>query len=103
MLSPARMKYRKQFKGKIHFRDKIFYFRCNKTNEEGTKCEECLDGYEVGEEGYCIDEESSCDIKKIPKNQLKLMDKLGIDLEDEEVGIYYNLRGKNNMKVKNLN
>ena len=34
---------------------------------------------------YCIDEESSCDIKKIPKNQLKLMDKLGIDLEDEDL------------------
>ena len=34
---------------------------------------------------YCIDDESSCDIKKIPKNQLKLMDKLGIDLEDEDL------------------
>ena len=34
--------------------DKI-YINCNKTNEEGTKCEECLNGYKVGEEGYCID------------------------------------------------
>ena len=33
------------------------YFACNYTNEEGTKCEQCLDGYEVGEEGYCIDVE----------------------------------------------
>jgi len=32
-----------------------FYIACNRTNEEGTKCEECIDGYEVGENGYCID------------------------------------------------
>ena len=36
--------------------DKI-YLNCNRTNEEGDKCEECLKGYEVGEEGYCIDVE----------------------------------------------
>ena len=30
------------------------YFKCNKTNELGNKCEECVDGFEVGEEGYCI-------------------------------------------------
>ena len=34
-----------------------FYINCNRTNEEGTACEECLDGYEVSEEGYCIDVE----------------------------------------------
>ena len=33
------------------------YFACNYTNEEGTACQQCLDGYEVGEEGYCIDVE----------------------------------------------
>ena len=31
------------------------YLSCLRTNEEGTKCEKCLDGYVVGEEGYCID------------------------------------------------
>jgi hypothetical protein len=31
------------------------YFACNKTNEDGTECEECIDGYEVNSEGYCID------------------------------------------------
>ena len=31
------------------------YIACNRTNEEGTKCEKCLDGYIVGEDGYCID------------------------------------------------
>ena len=33
------------------------YFSCIYTNKEGTACEKCLDGYEVGEEGYCIDVE----------------------------------------------
>ena len=33
------------------------YINCNRTNEEGTACEECLEGYEVGEEGYCVDVE----------------------------------------------
>lgn len=32
-----------------------FYFACLKTNKEGTSCEECKDGYEIGEEGYCVD------------------------------------------------
>lgn len=31
------------------------YFSCYKTTVDGDKCEECLDGYEVGKEGYCID------------------------------------------------
>ena len=33
------------------------YFRCNKTNEEGTSCEICKDGFGVIEDGLCIDEE----------------------------------------------
>ena len=32
-----------------------FYFACNKTNLEGNACAECFDGYEVGENGYCVD------------------------------------------------
>ena len=35
------------------------------------------------EDPYAIEEESSCEYKKIPKNKMKLIDKLGIDLEDE--------------------
>ena len=34
--------------------DKI-YVACLYTNEEGTACEKCLDGYEVGDNGYCVD------------------------------------------------
>ena len=31
------------------------YIACNKTNEEGNKCEICLDGYEINENGFCVD------------------------------------------------
>ena len=35
------------------------------------------------EDPYAVDDESSGEIKKIPKNKMKLIDKLGIDLEEE--------------------
>ena len=34
--------------------DKI-YISCNRTNKEGTRCEQCVEGYQVTEEGYCVD------------------------------------------------
>jgi hypothetical protein len=36
--------------------DKIFYFRCNKTNKDSTACEVCLEGSEL-KDGLCIDYE----------------------------------------------
>ena len=42
--------------------DKI-YISCKRTNTEGTACEECLDGYEVNEEGFCVDSDL-CEEKK---------------------------------------
>ena len=33
------------------------YFRCNRTNEEGNKCEKCLKGLELNDEGLCVDSE----------------------------------------------
>ena len=42
---------------------KKFYIACNITNEWGTACQECIDGYEVGENGYCIDNKR-CEEKK---------------------------------------
>ena len=36
--------------------DKKFYFRCNKTNKEGNSCEICLNGYELNQNGLCVDE-----------------------------------------------
>ena len=32
-----------------------FYYRCNITNKEGDKCAVCLDGYELSEDGLCVD------------------------------------------------
>ena len=31
------------------------YISCNRTNKEGTACEECIEGYEVNEKGFCVD------------------------------------------------
>ena len=31
-----------------------FYFACIMTNKDGSSCEKCIDGYEVGKEGYCV-------------------------------------------------
>ena len=36
--------------------EKKFYFRCNRTNEEGTKCEECIDGFSVNKDGICVND-----------------------------------------------
>ena len=36
--------------------EKIFYFRCNKTNDEATECKYCLEGYEL-RDGLCFDEQ----------------------------------------------
>ena len=32
-----------------------YYFACIRTNKEGTKCEKCVEGYEVGKDGFCVD------------------------------------------------
>ena len=34
---------------------KNIYFKCNRTNEEGTACKICLDGFTSDENGLCID------------------------------------------------
>ena len=48
------------------------------TNKEGNSCEKCIDGYEVGKDGYCVDlkkckeqREGKCIkcIEKIEKNE----------------------------------
>ena len=35
--------------------EKKFYYRCNRTNDEGTKCETCIEDYALNEDGLCID------------------------------------------------
>ena len=50
--------------GKCEINDKIidekhkFYFKCNKTNDEGTKCEECNYGFILNDNGLCIDDKN---------------------------------------------
>ena len=40
--------------GKILDENIKIYYKCIKTNEDGNKCEECVDGFELKEEGYCV-------------------------------------------------
>jgi len=40
---------------KIKKEEEKLYYRCVKTNEEGTKCAVCLDEYELSENGFCVD------------------------------------------------
>ena len=40
-----------------------FYFKCNKTNEEGDKCQECNYGFDLQEEGFCKNVDS-CEEEK---------------------------------------
>ena len=35
--------------------EKKFYYRCNKTNEEGTACKICINGLNLNDDGLCIE------------------------------------------------
>ena len=47
--------------GKCEYNDRIYdeetkiYYRCKKTNKDGTECEICEDDFELSEKGYCVD------------------------------------------------
>ena len=41
----------------IEDEEKKYYYRCNRTNNEGTKCEICMEGFTLNEEGLCLDME----------------------------------------------
>jgi hypothetical protein len=34
--------------------EKEFYYKCKLTNEEGTKCQSCINGYSLNEKGLCV-------------------------------------------------
>ena len=38
--------------------EKKFYYKCNRTNAEGTRCETCIEDYALNENGLCIDLEN---------------------------------------------
>ena len=40
-----------------------FYYRCLETNKEGTACAVCLDGFELSEDGFCVDT-THCSVKE---------------------------------------
>lgn len=46
----------------IEEEEQQFYYRCNRTNKDGTKCEICLDGFELNKNGLCVDL-INCEIK----------------------------------------
>ena len=64
------------FNDEVMSEEKKFYYKCNITNEEGTACEICLDGFEL-KNGLCI-EDSHC----IEKNEDGFCKKC-INYEDE--------------------
>ena len=57
------------------------FFACKKTNEKGTECEQCIDGYEINEEGFCVDM-TNCEEKKDGKC-------MKCNSEKSEKGYYY--------------
>ena len=48
---------------KIVDEEQKLYYRCKQTNEEGDACEICLDGFELSENGFCVDT-IHCSIKE---------------------------------------
>ena len=44
-----------EYNDDISNEEKKFYYRCNKTNDDGNACEICLDGFSLNENGLCID------------------------------------------------
>ena len=55
-----------------------FYFACKRTNEKGTSCEECIEGYKINEEGYCIDVEN-CEERQEDGQCIKCKNKVDLD------------------------
>ena len=45
-----------EYNDEIENEEKKYYYKCIRTNEEGTACEICLDGFNLSEEGLCIEE-----------------------------------------------
>ena len=82
-----------EYNDEIEDEEKKFYFRCNKTNEEGTACEICEEGYILNKNGLCVDEEH-CVEKDEDNNCIKCQnDEEGVFCLNKDFGcveIYYN-------------
>ena len=53
-----------EYNDEIINKEKKFYYRCKRTNEEGTGCEICSNNYTLNENGLCIDEEHCVEKKE---------------------------------------
>ena len=82
-----------EYNDEIEDEEKKFYFRCNKTNEKGTACEICEEGYILNKNGLCVDEEH-CVEKDEDNNCIKCKnDEEGVFCLNKDFGcveIYYN-------------
>ena len=47
----------------IEDENKLIYYRCNRTNKEGTGCEECIESFYPNENGICVNE-TFCEERK---------------------------------------
>ena len=63
-----------KYNNNIYNEDEKIYYRCNRTNEEGTACEICVDNYTLSENGLCVNNEH-CIEKKDGICQKCLIDK----------------------------
>ena len=41
---------------KVIDEEKMYYYKCNRTNEEGNQCEKCINGYSLNENGLCVND-----------------------------------------------
>ena len=63
-----------EINSKIIDENKKYFYKCNRTNEEGNACEKCLDGFVLNDNGLCADnihcvEEKDGTCKKCLKNE----------------------------------
>ena len=63
----------------IEDENKLFYYRCNRTNKEGNACEECIEGFYPDKNGICINE-TYC----IERNE----DGACIKCKNDDIGIF---------------
>ena len=82
----------------IEDEDKKYYFRCNKTDEEGTKCEVCGENLILDENGLCIDYDH-CVEKNIDGTCKKCQDSYCLNKDFGCVDISYK---KNCLECDNL-
>ena len=75
-----------EYNDQIYEEEKKFYFKCNRTNEEGNRCEICNNGYTLNDFGLCVNEEYC-----IEKNENGLCQKcLKFGFDDDEASLCLN-------------